>query len=121
MFESAYETDLARTFSKLPPVKHPDDPLSRLGPTLACALLAQIVSVLLAAALAAQVPGGYRVRSWVFLAQVLWSLAGTVLLLIRIASGAGRVDQRGMRLSQIGLWLVSSWVWPILVRWRRPS
>jgi hypothetical protein len=101
-------------------VKYPDDPLSRVGPTLVCALLAQIISVLLAAALAAQVPGGYRVRSWVFLVQVLWSLAGTVLLLIRTARGAG-LTQRGLRLSQIGLWLVSSWVWPILVRWRRPS
>jgi hypothetical protein len=87
--------------------------LPGLGPALACALAAQIVNVLLAAVFAAQVPGGYRVRSWVFLAGLLWSVAGTALLLIRTAA---RADGRGVRLGRIALWVVSIWLWPILMR-----
>jgi len=102
-------------------VKHHEDPLSALGPALACALIAQVVNVLLAAIFAAQMPGGYRVRSWVFLAALLWSVAGTVLLLVRTAGGSSRSDTKGVRLRHIGLWLVSSWVWPVLVRRRRPG
>jgi hypothetical protein len=102
-------------------VNHPEDPLAELGPALACALIAQVVSVLLAAVLAAQVPAGYRVRSWVFLAALLWSVAGTVLLLIRTTGGTRSSDARQIRLGRIALWLVSSWVWPILVRRQRPT
>jgi len=87
-----------------------------LGPTLACALLAQIVSVLSAALIAAQVPGGYRVRSWVFLVALLWSVVGTVLLLVQTAGAAPRGESRGIRVRRVALWWVSSWVWPVLVR-----
>jgi hypothetical protein len=102
-------------------VKHRGDSPPGLGAALACALIAQIVSVLLAAVFAAQVPGGYRVRSWVFLAALLWSLAGTVLLLVRTAAGAGTTDTKPVRLGRIALWLVSSWVWPLLVHRQHPS
>jgi hypothetical protein len=90
--------------------------LPGLGPALACALTAQSVNVLLAAVFAAQVPGGYRVRSWVFLAGLLWSVAGTALLLIRTAAGADGRGGRGVRLGRIALWVVSIWLWPILMR-----
>ena len=100
-------------------MQHHHNPLSGLAPALACALIAQIASVLLAAVLAAQVPGGYRVRSWVFLAALLWSLAGTVFLLVRTAGGAARDQANAIGLRRIALWLVSAWVWPILVRRRR--
>jgi hypothetical protein len=102
-------------------VKPPEDPLTSLGSNLACALLAQVLNVVLAAVLAAQVPGGYRVRSWVFLAAVLWSLGGTVLLLVRTMHGPARNEAPGIRLGRVVLWLASAWLWPILVRWRRPS
>ena len=98
-------------------MNHHGDPLAELGPALACALIAQILNVLLAAVFAAQMPGGYRVRSWVFLAALLWSLAGTVLLLIRTAGGSKRSQ---IRFSNIALWLASSWVWPVLVLRTRP-
>jgi len=102
-------------------VKQPDDPLASLGSTLACALLAQVLNVLLAAVLAAQAPGGYRVRSWVFLAAVLWTVAGAVLLLAQTTRAADRSDAGGVRLRRVALWLASAWLWPILVRWRRSS
>jgi len=102
-------------------VKQPEDPLAGLGSTLVCALLAQALSVLLAAVLASRSPGGYRVRSWVFLGAVLWSLAGTVLLLIQTNRGTARTPERGIGLVRIGLWVASVWVWPILVRRRPPS
>jgi len=109
------------SISKLCRVKQPEDPLAGLGSTLVCALLAQALSVLLAAVLASRSPGGYRVRSWVFLGAVLWSLAGTVLLLIQTNRGTARTPERGIGLVRIGLWVASVWVWPILVRRRPPS
>jgi hypothetical protein len=102
-------------------VKHHEDPLSSLGPALVCALIAQAISVVLAAVFAGQMPGGYRVRSSVFVAALLWSVAGTVFLLIRTTAGAGRAETKGIRLGRIALWLVSSWVWPILVLRRRST
>lgn len=97
------------------------NPPSGLGPALACALIAQVANVLLAAVCAAQVPGGYRVRSWVFLAALLWSLAGTVFLLIRTAGSPARDQANAIGLRRIALWLVSTWVWPILVLWPRSA
>ena len=103
-------------------MSHHEDPLAALGPALVCALVAQVVSVLLAAVFAAQVPGGYRVRSFVFLATLLWSVAGTVLLLIRTAGGSKGSDAaKQIRFSRIALWVASSWVWPVLLPRRRPT
>lgn len=100
---------------------HQQDPLSAFGPALVCALIAQVLNLLLAAVFAAQMPGGYRVRSLVFLATVLWSIAGTVLLLVRTAGASNRPDGNAVRMGRIGLWVVSSWVWPILMRRHRPT
>jgi len=97
-------------------VEPSEPPTPALGPTLACALLAQTASVLSAALVAAQVPGGYRVRSWVFLAALLWSVAGTVLLLVQTAGATARGQSHGIRVGRVALWWVSSWVWPVLVR-----
>jgi hypothetical protein len=83
-------------------------------------LIAQTGNVLLAALAASQVPGGYRVRSSVFVAALLWSVAGTVLLLVRTA-GAGRPGAAALRLARIVLWLISAWAWPLLLLWRRPT
>jgi hypothetical protein len=120
-------------------VKPYDDPLERMGMTLACALLAQVASVLLAALLASLVPGGYRARAFAFLGGVVWTLAGTVLLVIqtvrtdapdRETGAAGSADPAGpapkgppaplssLTPRRIALWIVSSWLWPVLVRWR---
>ena len=100
-------------------MQHHEDPLSSFGPALVCALSAQTVSVLLAAVFASQMPGGYRVRAWVFLTALLWSVAGTVVLLIRTAGAKGTAQARTVGLGRIALWLISSWVWPILVLRRR--
>jgi hypothetical protein len=107
--------------SKLCSMNRYEDPLSRIGMTLACALLAQIASVMLAALLASTVPGGYRVRAWVFLGALTWTLAGTVLLVVQTTRADQGRPPGGIRPSRIALWIVSSWLWPILVRWRRPG
>ena len=102
-----------------------DDPLRALGSALACALIAQILSVIVAAVLASQLPGGYRVQSWVFLGVILWTVAGTVVLLVRTA-GKTNIEASGpsarrprLRPRQVLLWLLSSWVWPLLLHRRR--
>jgi hypothetical protein len=102
-------------------MKNHGDPLSWLGSALVCALIAQALNVLLAAVVAAQMPGGYRVRSSVFLGALLWSVAGTGVLLVRTTGPGSRTDAIGVRPGRIALWLVSSWLWPILVRRRRPA
>jgi hypothetical protein len=102
-------------------MEHHQNPLSSSGPALVCALSAQTVSVLLAALFASQVPAGYRVRAWVFLAALLWSVAGTVVLLIRTAGAMGAAETKTVGVGRIALWLVSSWVWPVLVRRRRAT
>jgi len=107
--------------SKLCSMNRYEDPLSRIGMTLACALLAQIASVMLAALLASAVPGGYRDRAWVFLGAVTWTLVGTVLLVVQTARAEQKPPTGGIRPTRIALWIVSSWLWPILVRWRTPG
>jgi hypothetical protein len=102
-------------------MRHHQDPLSTLGSALVCALIAQAVNVLLAAVFAAQMPGGYRVRSWMFLAALLWSVAGTVVLLVRTTGAPGGDKAGAVRAGRIALWLISSWLWPILVRWRHTA
>jgi hypothetical protein len=102
-------------------VKRHEDPLSTFGPALVCALSAQAVSVFLAALFASMMPGGYRVRSGVFLAAVLWSVAGTVVLLIRTAGALATKGTQAISLGRIALWLASSWVWPVLVQRRQPA
>jgi hypothetical protein len=101
-----------------------EDPLARIGLTLACAVIGQIVSVVLAALLASTLEGGYRVRAWSFLALVVWTLAGTVVLVLQTLraepgpAAARRSGLTNLAPRRIALWIVSSWVWPILVRWR---
>jgi len=101
-----------------------DDPLARMGLTLACAVIGQIVSVILSALLASTLAGGYRVRAWAFLALVVWTLAGTVVLVLQTLRAEGRPDETkrsgltNLAPRRIALWIVSSWVWPVLVRWR---
>jgi len=98
-----------------------DDPLARMGMTLACALIAQIASVIAAALLASMVPGGYQARAWTFLGAVAWTVAGTVILVLKTSRAEPRDPRlrglRGLRPARIALWIVSSWLWPILVRW----
>jgi hypothetical protein len=94
------------------------DPLASMGMTLACAAIAQIASVIAAALLASMVPGGYRARAWAFLAAVAWTIAGTVILILKTSKAEPR-DRglRGLRPARIAMWIASSWIWPILVRW----
>lgn len=111
---------------KPPPDDDGGDPLQRMGMTLACAIVAQVVSVILAALLASRLPGGYSARAWSFLAGVVWTGAGTVFLVLKTWQSQPAARDRGLgglRPARIAMWIVSSWVWPILVRWtgHRPS
>jgi len=96
-----------------------EDPLARMGGALVCALLAQIANVMAAALLASTLPGDYRVRSLAFLGGVMWTLAGTILLVVQTSRAGARSQGAGVRAGRVALWFVSAWVWPILVHWRK--
>ena len=92
----------------------PKHALRRPGADLACALIAQAANVLLAAVLAAHLGGAYQQRAWAFLAGTLWTVAGTAVLFARTA-GAARAGAAPLTAGRVGLWIVSAWLWPVLL------
>jgi len=88
-----------------------------MGGVLVAVLLSFVLSVLLAALIASQVPGNYSVRAYAYLGFVAWILVGSVLLFrvtVRAASGPFTVRV-------LVMWMISIWLWPLLVVRRRPS
>jgi hypothetical protein len=91
--------------------------LERLGGVLVAVLLAFVLSVLLAALIASQVPGNYSARAYAYLGLVAWILVGSVLLFrttVQAASGPFTVGR-------LAVWIISIWLWPLLLVRRRPS
>lgn len=93
------------------------DPLARMGGMLAAVLLAFVVSMLLAALIASQVPGSYSVRAYSYLSLILWTLAGSILL-VRVTS---RTEAGPFRVRRLVKWMISIWLWPLLLAGRRRS
>ncbi len=93
------------------------DSLERMGGVLVAVLLAFVLSVLLAALIASQVPGNYSARANAYLGLVAWILVGSVLLFrATVQAASGRFTVRGL-----AMWMISIWLWPLLLVRRRPS
>jgi len=91
------------------------DPLGRMGGTLAALLFAVVLSVILAAVLASLVPGGYRARALSYLLLMAWVIVGAVLLVrATLQRESGRFT-----LGRIAKWMISIWLWPLLLFGRR--
>src|SRR5688500_15331023 len=92
-----------------------DDPLTRYGLPLASAILALVLSVLVAAMLAGQIEGEYQTRALVYAGAVMWVLVGAVVVFVLAHRGeAGRLS-----IVRVLLWAASIWLWPLFLLLRR--
>lgn len=93
----------------------PDDPLARYGAALAAVLLAVVLSVFLAALVGGALPFDYTGRAVAFMVLVLYTIVGAVLVFR--AAGAG--ESGPFSAARVFKWLVSLWLWPLLLPARR--
>jgi hypothetical protein len=97
------------------------DPLWKLRHALAGVAIALLLSVL-AAALAGRIlgdlfGGDYGLRSGIYGALLLYVVIGAGVLFVKVAQH----ETRPLSASRVGLWLVSLWVWPVLLSRRQKS
>ena len=92
-----------------------NDPLWKLRHALAGMALALLASVLIAA-LAGRLLGdlfgdSYGLRAGIYSGLLLYAVAGTVVLFIKVA----RHETRPVTAGRVGLWVASLWLWPLLL------
>jgi 4-amino-4-deoxy-L-arabinose transferase-like glycosyltransferase len=96
-----------------------NDPLWQLRHALLGLALALLLSVPLAALIARGlgdlIADSYAWRAGLYSALLAYVVLGAVVLFLRVA----RHETRPLRLGRLGLWLVSLWLWPLLLA-RRP-
>jgi 4-amino-4-deoxy-L-arabinose transferase-like glycosyltransferase len=100
-------------------VSPPTDPLERLQHALVGLCLAILASVPLAA-LAGRWLGGlfgdsYEARATVYSLLLLHVVVGAVVLFVKVA----RHETQRVSLPRVGLWVISLWLWPLLLLMRR--
>ena len=93
----------------------PDDPFARFLAPLTAVLLALVISVFLAALIGGALPFDYAGRAWTFTGLVLYTIVGAVLVFR--AAGAG--ESGPFSAARVFKWLVSLWLWPLLLLARR--
>lgn len=91
-----------------------NDPLFKHRHALVGALLAVILSVLIAAFVAGSLPLDYSGRAWTYTGLVAWVLAGAVMVLRTVLKG----ERQPLTIARLGKWIVSIWLWPLFVRRR---
>jgi hypothetical protein len=91
-----------------------DDPLIRLLRPLSAVLLATALNVLVAAMIGGALPFEYSGRAWSYAGLLLYVLAGAVLLFR--ASGTAEAEAGApLSAARVGRWMVSIWLWPLLL------
>ena len=95
-----------------------DDPLIRLLRSLAAVLLATALNVLVAAMIGGAMPLEYSGRAWTYAGLMLYVLAGAVLLFR--ASGPAEAEAAApLSAARVGRWMLSIWLWPLLLAAQR--
>lgn len=95
-----------------------DDPLIRLLRPLSAVLLATALNVLVAAMIGGALPFEYSGRAWTYAGLMLYVLAGAVLLFR--ASGTAEAEAGApLSAARVGRWMVSIWLWPLLLAAQR--
>ena len=98
-----------------------NDPLWKLRHALAGLGLALIASVLLAALLGAFVGDlfgdSYYRRVAIYAALLVYVLVGAAVLFVKVAQH----EKRPLSPGRVLLWTASLWVWPVLLKGRRPG
>jgi hypothetical protein len=92
-----------------------NDPLLKYGRSLAGALIAVVISVLIAAIVGGSMPLDYSGRAWVYTGLVLYIAAGGFVV-FRLVAGA---EQAGLSATRVLKWTASLWIWPLFVLLRR--
>jgi MFS family permease len=96
-----------------------NDPLWRMRHALAGMALALVASVLLAAvagsALAPLFGDSYGTRLTIYLLLLAYVIVGAVLLFMRVA----RYETQALSAGRALRWLLSLWLWPLLLMGRR--
>jgi hypothetical protein len=91
------------------------DPLAHLRGVLLAVLLAFLLSTFVAALIASHVPGSYMVRANAYLVLIVWTLTGSALLF----RGAFQSEARPLGVRRLAVWVISIWLWPLLLSGRR--
>jgi len=86
-----------------------NDPLVKYGAPLAGVLIALVLSVLVAAMVAAQIGDDYQTRVWVYAGFVLWVVIGAAVIFML----AYRSEAAPLSVSRVLLWTASIWLWPV--------
>jgi len=98
---------------------HDNDPLWRMRHALAGMAIALGLSVLIAAVLGRVVgdaiADSYGLRAGLYSALLVYVVAGAVLLFVRVAQH----ETRPLSLQRVLTWLLSLWLWPLLLLRRR--
>jgi hypothetical protein len=96
-------------------MSHGQDPLLKFAGPLAAVLIALAISVLLAAMIGGAMPFDYMGRALVYLGVLLYVVAGAVVMFRVAAAGEAGAVSAG----RIGKWVLSIWLWPLLLLARR--
>ncbi len=95
------------------------DPLWKLRHALAGVALALFLSVFVAAfagsTLGDWLGGGYGTRVALYSGLLVYVVVGAVLLFAKVAQH----ETRPLSLGRVGTWLLSLWLWPVLLVARR--
>jgi len=86
-----------------------EDPLLKLISPLLGAVIAVIVSVMLAATVAGHIGDDYSTRASIYTFAVLWVLAGAVVVFML----AHRGETKSLSVGRVLLWIASIWLWPV--------
>ena len=94
---------------------NPNDPLTRLARPLAAALIAVVISMVIAAFVGGAMPFDYEGRAWVYTGCVIYVVAGAVVVFRTVAGAEAPPLSAGYILK----WTLSLWIWPALLPRRR--
>lgn len=89
----------------------PNDPLTRYGRPLVAALLAVAASVVIAALIGGLMPFSYTGRALTYVALLVYVIVGGVVVFRTVA----QAEQQPLNLVRLAKWIVSLWVWPLLL------
>ena len=87
-----------------------EDPLIRLMRPLAGVLAATFINVFIAALIGGALPFEYSGRAWSYTALVLYVIVGAVTVFRLTAEG-----EREFSLARVAKWVLSIWLWPLLL------
>jgi hypothetical protein len=88
-----------------------EDPLLKFAGPLAAVLVALAICVLVAALIGGAMPLEYTGRALVYLGLLLYVIAGAFVVFRVVAAG----EAQRMSFGRVGKWVVSIWLWPLLL------